>query len=279
MKHIVGFSGGIDSQATARWVLNHFSKEDVLLMNSNAGAWEHPLTMAFVKWYSENVHPVIDCSPRIKDMWITPRFAETKGLDGDAELTFQEMVRLKGRPPSRKTQFCTSILKLRPQLRWIQEHPDLLLDGYERYSGVRRDESAGRASTPFREWDDYFDCWLNHPIADWPKQRCFDYVIEHGEQYNELYKLGFGRVGCAPCINSGKEDITRWADRFPETIEKVRALEKYSGRTFFPPCVPGKVTNNIDEVLLWAKTDRGGRQFSLLKSERPNCESKYGLCE
>lgn len=279
MKYVVGFSGGIDSQACARWVLNHFPNEDVILLNSNAGEWEHPLTMAFVKWYSENVHPVVNCSPLVRDMWKTPGFAETKGLNGEARLTFQEMVRIKGRPPSRKAQFCTDILKLRPQLRWIQEHAGLLSDGYERYSGVRRDESESRKNTPFREWDEYFDCWLNHPIADWPKQRCFDYVIEHGEEYNELYKLGFGRVGCAPCINSGKADIVCWADRFPEMIDKVRALEASTGRTFFAPCVPGNATNSIDEVLLWARTDRGGRQFTLLLNQRPACESKYGLCE
>lgn len=48
MKHIVGFSGGIDSQACARWVLNHFPPEDVLLLNSDAGGNEHPLTTEFV---------------------------------------------------------------------------------------------------------------------------------------------------------------------------------------------------------------------------------------
>ena len=41
MKHIVGFSGGIDSQACARWVLNRFPVEDVILLNSDAGGNEH----------------------------------------------------------------------------------------------------------------------------------------------------------------------------------------------------------------------------------------------
>lgn len=49
MKHIVGFSGGIDSQACARWVLNRFPKEDVILTNSDAGGNEHPLTTEFVQ--------------------------------------------------------------------------------------------------------------------------------------------------------------------------------------------------------------------------------------
>lgn len=50
MKHIVGFSGGIDSQACARWVLNRFPKEDVILLNSDAGANEHPARGAQGLW-------------------------------------------------------------------------------------------------------------------------------------------------------------------------------------------------------------------------------------
>lgn len=58
VKHIVGFSGGIDSQACARWVLNRYPAEDVLITNSPAGNNEHPLTSEFVAWYSEHVHHV-----------------------------------------------------------------------------------------------------------------------------------------------------------------------------------------------------------------------------
>lgn len=31
MKHILGFSGGVDSQAAAGWLLNRFPAEDVIL--------------------------------------------------------------------------------------------------------------------------------------------------------------------------------------------------------------------------------------------------------
>ena len=119
MKHIVGFSGGIDSQACARWVLNRYPAEDVILTNSDAGGWEDPLTTGFIDWYSANVHPVVKTNAIIADMWKTPGFAETKGLDGSAVLTFEAMVRIKGRPPSRKAQFCTEKLKLEPQRRWL----------------------------------------------------------------------------------------------------------------------------------------------------------------
>lgn len=296
VKHIVGFSGGIDSQACARWVLNRFPKEDVILMNSDAGGNEHPLTTQWVNWYSCNVHPVVLIQPIVADMWQTEGFAEGKGLDGEAKLTFDFLMRLKKRAPSRTAQFCTEILKLRPQKRWINTEfgPKGKYAGYDfvRYTGVRRDESSARKETAFVRHDDWYDCEVHSPIADWTKQMCFDYVKSHGEQVNPLYTMGFNRVGCAPCVNSSKDDILNWATRFPEMIDKIREWEaglteaasnggaREIKRTFFPPMVPGITINSIDDVVEWAKTSRGGRQQPFpIFHEREACESKYGLCE
>lgn len=107
--------------------------------------------------------------------------------------------------------------------------------------------------------------------------------------------MGFGRVGCAPCVNSNKEDIRLWAARSPEMIDKVRAWESKTGRTFFPPIIPcrpftdaaGKIKRSrhgfIDEVVEWARTVRGGRQYALpvLEADVTSgiCMSQYGLCE
>ena len=278
MKHIVGFSGGIDSQACARWVLNRVNPMDVILLNSDAGGWESPLTVSWIDWYSENVHPVTPIHALVADMWATEGFAETKGYDGSEPLTFQLMCKIKGRAPSRRAQFCTNILKIVPQKRWINEN----LKGidYCRYTGLRKDKSDNRKDTAAYGWDDYFDCALYNPIFDWTKQMAFDYVKAHGEKINPLYTLGFNRVGCAPCVNSSKDDILAWHQRFPDQIDKVRMMEREMDRTFFPPMVPGMELNFIDDVLRWAETSRGGRQANMLRVlDRPACESKYGLCE
>lgn len=284
MKHIVGFSGGIDSQACARWVLNRFPPEDVILTNSSAGGWEDPLTVEFVAWYAANVHPVVTCDAKVKDMWETEGFAENKGLDGEAPLTFEEMCRLKGRAPSVRAQFCTEILKLRPQKRWIAEAFGVggPYEGqdYCRYKGVRREESRSRKDTPLEQWDPYFDCQTFAPLFDWSKEMCFAYVKAHGEQFNPLYTMGFNRVGCAPCINSNKADIANWAARRPEMIEKVRGFEARVGRTFFRPVDRDGQLTWIDDVVRWAQTSRGGKHVLLpMMHEREGCESKYGLCE
>jgi len=281
-KHIVGFSGGIDSQAAARWCLNRFPAEDVILLNSDAGGNEHPLTMEFITKYSAKVHPVHTIHAIVADLWKTEGFAETKGMDSNAPMDFGLMIQLKGRPPSRKAQFCTEKLKLNPQRRWIREQFGVggPWEGwdYVRYTGVRREESPARKGYQYLAWDEFYDCLLCNPLMDWTKQMCFDFVRQYGEPINSLYGLGFNRVGCAPCINSNKPDIRMWARRFPAMIDKVRGWEKSSGRTFFAPMVPGLPFNNIDEVVAWSMTEHGGRELLVL-NELPACESKYGVCE
>lgn len=282
MKHIVGVSGGIDSQATALWVRNRYPAEDVILLNSDAGGNESPITTAFIEEYSRDVFPVLTISAIIADMWETPGYAEKRGYCGTDRLTFGLMMSIKQMPPSRKKQFCTEKLKLVPQRRWMREAfgPGGIYEGEEfiRYAGVRRDESNSRATAPYSEWDNYYDCELVRPIMDWTKPMCFEYVRAHREAVNPLYSLGFARVGCAPCINSSKADIRAWADRDPSMIDKIRGWEQSTGITYFMPVHRDGVPNTVDAVLDWARRDwrRGGELLVL--PERPSCESKYGLC-
>jgi 3'-phosphoadenosine 5'-phosphosulfate sulfotransferase (PAPS reductase)/FAD synthetase len=278
-KHIVGVSGGIDSQAALRWVRNHYGDENVIALNSNAGGNEHPITDTFVADYSANVFPVTVVSAIVGDIDRPGPIqkAAEMGLSLDTTLTFDLLATLKGFFPSSRFQFCTEFLKLAPQRRWMKAN---VTDDYERYSGVRREESERRKNTPFRCWDSYFDCYLNCPIADWTKQMCFDYVKQYGEPVNPLYSLGFDHVGCAPCVNSDKEDIHRWSIRAPEMIDKVERWEESTGLCFFRSNFPGKTNGRVREVVEWAATDYGGRQFNILTTIQPaTCESKYGLCE
>src|SRR5579885_1471849 len=246
-KIVVGFSGGIDSQAVALWARQTFPQEDILLLNSDAGGNEHPLTEGFIRWYSVNVFPVTVVCALLKDLGdVGTRDGATRErrltLGEEEPLTFDKLAFVKGIFPSRKAQFCTEHLKLAPQKRWLDDNLTAQGIRYARYIGVRA-----------------------------------------GEDINPLYKLGFTRVGCAPCINSSKADIRNWAARFPEMIDKVRRWEQSVGRTFFAPVVPGKDINWIDEVVTWSRTERGGRQFSLpfveAQAESGTCISKYGLCE
>jgi 3'-phosphoadenosine 5'-phosphosulfate sulfotransferase (PAPS reductase)/FAD synthetase len=280
VKHVVGFSGGIDSQACARWVLNRYPAESVILLNSDVGGHEHPITTEFIETYSRDVHPVTVVTPIVADLGAKckndrrAKYAETD------RLTFDVLAEIKGMFPTQRSQFCTEHLKLKPSHRWIKENITDKGLSFVRYAGVRRQESERRKGKQAIEWDDYFACELHHPIIDWTKQMCFDYVQYHGEQVNPLYTMGFSRVGCAPCINANKTDILEWSQRFPEMIDKVRAWEQRTGLSFFRKPFEDGSYRWVDDMVEWAKTSRGGKQFSLLVLQEPAaCDSDYGLCE
>jgi 3'-phosphoadenosine 5'-phosphosulfate sulfotransferase (PAPS reductase)/FAD synthetase len=339
MKHVVGFSGGIDSQATALWVRERFPAEDIILTNADPGGNESPITSDFLAHYSENVFPVTMIHPIVQDLFgRAPGAVAEAGLKPTDPLTFELLASLKGIFPSTKVRFCTTHLKLEPMRRWCWENgakglneprrridieahkiewyrpygedpienEGVLSDGYQRYSGVRRDESDSRSEVDESEFDDYFLCQLNRPLATWTKQQCFDYVIDHGEAFNSLYLMGFERVGCMLCINAKKRDILLTSAHFPDIIVKIRRWESSVGRTFFPPMIPtgkkfvpiegedpklakkrkrseSRRHGFIDEVIEWAKTTHGGKQYSLplLAADAASgmCMSKYGLCE
>jgi hypothetical protein len=49
--YVGGFSGGIDSQAAARFMLNRYGVACAVLVNADAGGNEHPLTVEHIDWY------------------------------------------------------------------------------------------------------------------------------------------------------------------------------------------------------------------------------------
>ncbi len=261
----------------------------MIALNSNAGGNEHPITEQFIADYSRDVFPVTVVKAMGVDLGgIGSRSDATRdrrelACADDEELTFDSLALIKGRFPSRKMQFCTDFLKKAPQLRWCRENLTDKGIAYKRYAGLRCDESQTRQDTPDSIQDDYFGCVVNFPIRCWSKLEVFAFLKHHGEEPNPLYTMGFSRVGSAPCVNSGKDDVRLWAARFPEMIDKVREWERRVGRTFFAPCVPGKAINWVDEVVAWSKTARGGKQNLLpiveIEAASGECSSKYGLCE
>lgn len=207
---------------------------------------------------------------------------------------FLDLCMWKGRFPSRKAQFCTEELKRNMAVSFQIELQD---QGYTvvSWQGVRRDESQNRKDAKqFEKVDENF--YIYRPIVDWTAEDTFAYAAEQGVDPNPLYKCGMGRVGCMPCINASKDEIKEIAFRFPwhmeriaEWEEKVSLCSKRGFSTFFHKVddQAGQYDsvifsrNKVHEVIAWAKTSRGGKQFSLLDGlDEPNqCSSSYGLCE
>lgn len=61
------------------------------------------------------------------------------------------------------------------------------------FSGLRRDQSAGRADTPFVETSG--DRFKVHPIADWTDRDVYEYLKKHELPYHPLWEKGYVSIG------------------------------------------------------------------------------------
>lgn len=211
-----------------------------------------------------------------------------KGPTGNPYL---DLCIIKGRFPSRRAQFCTQFLKTEP----LTEYQDGLVDaGAEAvwsWQGVRAEEGGRRRfAKEFEQIGPTF--FIYRPIIRWKAADCFEAMAALGLKPNPLYKLGMDRVGCMPCINSGKDDLREVARRFPHHVDRIEeweaavsAASKRGRSSFFPAPDDGRGEQqgrNIRERIQWSKTKRGGdRKQELIfeESEPAACSSSYGLCE
>lgn len=81
-------------------------------------------------------------------------------------------------------------------------------------TGLRREQSAGRADVPFVAWDDEHHVLKVNPIADWSLDVLEDYVMANDVPVNPLHAQGHPSIGCQPCTRAVRpgEDIRagRW---------------------------------------------------------------------
>ena len=99
---------------------------------------------------------------------------------------------------------------------------DNALRGYTAWAtGLRRDDSPERASTPTVRWDAKRELLKLAPIAGWSAADIAAYTEAHPEVLsNPLLQMGYRSIGCAPCTRAVQpgEDARagRWAGR-PKT--------------------------------------------------------------
>ncbi|MGC4837316.1 phosphoadenylyl-sulfate reductase [Micromonospora vinacea] len=101
------------------------------------------------------------------------------------------------------------------QLRKV-EPLERALTGYDAWAaGLRRDESPSRANTPVVTFDARRGKVKVNPIAAWSQKDVDAYIARFNVPVNELFKQGYGSIGCWPCTRRTKagEDARagRWA--------------------------------------------------------------------
>ncbi|GAC1315995.1 MAG: phosphoadenylyl-sulfate reductase [Thermoleophilaceae bacterium] len=79
-------------------------------------------------------------------------------------------------------------------------------------SGLRRDQSAGRATTPKLEWDAKHGLYKANPLADWSEKDVWSYLARHEVPYNPLHDRGYPSIGCTHCTRPASGRAGRWAE-------------------------------------------------------------------
>ena len=290
MKIIVTFSGGKDSLAALLWARENLAK-DFITVFCDTG-WEHPLTYEYI----EEIRQKLDLN------LVTLR---SKKYDGMADLS-----RKKKRWPSTRARFCTDELKNKPVIDFLL---DEVKDDFIVIQGIRAAESASRAQmqaqcTYFKYYTQPYGtdkkgkpkyhtyrrreilslvkehaADVLRPVFDWSGQQVIDYILSQGLEPNPLYRMGYKRVGCYPCIMASQRDILNISRQDPERIDYIARKEVELHSSFFgPDKIPSGFYKRdypvlADVVKYVQEKNATGDLFD--DDSATSCMSFYGLCE
>ncbi|WP_207633252.1 phosphoadenosine phosphosulfate reductase domain-containing protein [Devosia aurantiaca] len=165
------------------------------------------------------------------------------------------------------------------------------------WQGVRAEESLARSLLPVWQRLEQNDIpsLAYRPLLLWTLADVWAMHEKHGLARNPLYEKGMERVGCMPCIMAKKQEVAEISRRFPEHVERIAEWEYLAGEaskrgatTFFSyDKTPGAHTYDktiaapgIRQVVEWAQTDKGGRQYNLETFlEFGTACNQWGACE
>lgn len=182
-------------------------------------------------------------------------------------------IRARAGFPARKQRWCTRELKVLAIRAYHNEIAER--EGVDTVSvlGIRAAESEDRALMPAFGFDDLWDGYVWRPMIDADVSDVLAVHHAHGVPVNPLYRLGFSRVGCNPCIYATKEEIDLTAKHFPARIDQIRSLEaeveaerverngvtpdryKHGVATFFQ----AKLVERYITTRLWVATPKKGK--------------------
>lgn len=312
--HAVSVSAGKDSGATACLALATQPRESLRFVSCDTGN-EHDNWRDYLAYMERHLgititilrasfaDDIIRFRDYVRDHWPRKGVPQADCDRAVAALVptgnpFLDLCIWKGRFPSRRAQFCTDFLKVKPMTEWQM---DLIERGecqaVYAWQGVRLDESESRrirlqgTGACVRAFDEVGGGLYNYrPILRWTAADAFEAHRIFGLEPNPLYTQGMSRVGCMPCINANKDEVLAISKRFPHHIERIAYWEivvaqasKRQEASFFPDPDRDAHLNKrgIHKVVEWSKTKRGGQNLDWIRiTEEPRaCESAYGLCE
>lgn len=304
MKIIVQYSGGKDSQATLIWACKKYGADRVDAVFCDTG-WESPITYKHI----------IETT---KDLGVELIILKSKKYDGFIDLVIKKKIF-----PSSNARFCTEELKIKPFIDYVVNE---LKTHFLAIQGIRADESVKRSKMekecrlfkyylePYKydkkgkpRYHNYlkkdvlsfikkYDDSIMRPVFNWSAKQVIDYIIKNGQEPYSLYKMGFLRVGCFPCIMLRHEEFRSFLRFFPERIDEIIEYEEKIGNSFFKAgyipdrfcsksSIAKKGKNKGKLVKYPAVTDvvryltAKNLTKDMFEPEEQSCMSFYGLCE
>ena len=125
------------------------------------------------------------------------------------ELTVEEQVERYGPELySCKPDLCCQVRKIEPQRRFLRDYGAWV-------TGIRRDQTAQRASTPVVAFDEYFGVAKIAPLAGWSAEEVDEYVRRNDVPLNPLLSMGYRSIGCEPCTRPVAPGEDARAGRWP----------------------------------------------------------------
>ena len=109
-----------------------------------------------------------------------------------------------------KPDLCCQIRKIEPQRRFLRDYGAWV-------TGIRRDQTSQRASTPVVMFDEYFGVAKISPLAGWSADEVEEYVRRHDVPLNPLLSMGYRSIGCEPCTRPVAPGEDARAGRWPGT--------------------------------------------------------------
>ena len=295
--HLASVSGGKDSTAMCLWLKEQ--EIEYRAVHFDTG-WEHDLTVEYLRdTLPQFIGPIEVHSREPKlDEEREAYAVEVEEMLGWRS-PFVRWIIKRGMFPGRMRRYCTQELKVftaRDVMRECHKNGELPVN----VVGIRAAESKARSKLSEREISTTLDCMVWRPLLKWTERDIIAIHKRHGCPPNPLYLQGARRVGCFPCIMSGKADLRMLDEKRIQIIERLEEITNLlmtrrrieQGKPvpdpphFFQatrvmsvdgkfPCVP------IRRMVEWSKTKRGGKELdrqASLPGLNDGC-LRWGMCD